>query len=123
MEPKLENVEIPFLFKTNRSEKNSGSKRRIRVCKNSEVCALYQTYLTGAVGDQMEDCGPADWFAVRRGAPAVAGLVVTLHGQEVTVRVALRYKDGGSRSHRAAAAGAGLQSMSPSLLALGLTWV
>ena len=71
----------------------------------------------------MEDRGATDGFAVGRGAPAVSGLVVTLHRQEVPVLMALWHEDGSSWANVAAAAvvGAGLQGLRPGQLALGLT--
>jgi len=85
---------------------------------------LNNVCLTGTVGHQVEDRGPADGFAVGHGAPAVPGLVVALHWQEVAVRAALGHEGG---RHRADAAGAveggGLQGLSPGQLALGLTRV
>lgn len=89
----------------------------------SPVClTLNKVYLTGAVGDQMEDCGTADRFAVGRGAPAESGLVVALHWLEMTVRMALGHKDGGCWAKMAATVeGPGLQGLSPGQLAFGLT--
>ena len=76
----------------------------------SKVVFLNEVYLTGTVGDHMEDRGTADRFPVGHGAPAVSGLVVALHWQEVTVRTALWHKDGSC-----------LQGLSPGQLTFGLT--
>lgn len=81
-------------------------------------------YLTSAVGDQMEDGGPTEGFAVRCGTPAVSGLVVALHGQEVTVLMAVWHEHGSCRTDMAAATvDVGLQGLSPSQLAFGLAQI
>lgn len=78
--------------------------------------------LTSAVGDQMEDRGAADGFAVGRGAPAVSGLVVALRWQEVAVWMALWHKDGSSWTHVAPTL-LGLLGLALRQLAFGQTWI
>lgn len=70
----------------------------------------------------MEDRGAADGFAVGRGAPAVSGLVVALHWQEVAVWMALWHKDGSGWTHVAPTV-LGLPGLALCQLAFGQTWI
>lgn len=81
-------------------------------------------FLTSAVGNEMEDRGPTEGFAVRCGTPTVSGLIVALHRQEVTILMALWHEHGSCRTDMAApTVGVGLQGLSPGHLAFGLTQI
>lgn len=66
----------------------------------------------------MEDRGTTDRFAIRRGAPAISGLVVALYGHEVTFGTARGHKNCSCRT--TTAAGSGLKALSSGQLAFSL---